>query len=422
MRILIVSYFFPPFNVVGAVRVGKMAKFLHAFGHDVRVLTARDQPLQSTLPLEVPAEHVVATSWWNVNRPAEMAAGGRERVAAGGYLGQRSSTSLLARLGALYKTVLNLPDGQVGWYRPAVRGGSRLLREWPADVIVASSPPPTALLVANTLSRRHGVPWVADMRDLWTDAPYYAYPPRRRALEAVLERRVFRRAAGLVTVSEPLRAQTAARHALPTAVVMNGFDPADYPEPAPRAAGGPLHIVYTGMIYPGRRDPSPLFEAMRRLGEAGEHVRVSFYGRYLGEVAELARRHGVQDRVEAHESVPYRDALRLQRQADALLLLPGNEPAANGAYGGKFYEYLGARRPMIVLAGPDNVAAALVAGRGLGLVSPDADGLVEALGGWVARKRAGEQLADLPEHAVAEFTREAQARALEAFLVGVARG
>ena len=39
MKVLIVSFAFPPSNVIGAVRVGKLARYLDHRGHDVRVLT-----------------------------------------------------------------------------------------------------------------------------------------------------------------------------------------------------------------------------------------------------------------------------------------------------------------------------------------------------------------------------------------------
>jgi len=419
MRILIVSFAFPPYNAIGAVRVGKMAKYLRQHGHDVRVLTSRDQPWHPDLPLEIPADEVVSTRWFNVNYLPEMVAGGRERVAAEGLGSATARPGLLARLGRAYQVLLNYPDGQIGWLWPAVRAGDRLVREWRPDVIVASSPPPTGLLVASRLAARSGVPWVADLRDLWTTAPYYAQPGWRRGLESRRERRVLGGAAGLVTVSEPLRRSLARDYPVPTAVVLNGFDAGDYPDAPPPAPDGVVRIVYTGILYGRKRDPAPLFEAMRRMRNAGG-VRVSFYGRGVGIAADVAREHGVQDLVQAHPPVPYRESLRLQRSADALLLLPGNEPAAGGAYGGKFFEYLGARRPMVVLADAQNVAAAVVLERSLGIVETDPAALAERLDAWVDAKRRGELLPDLAAGQVEEFTREGQARRLAAFLEQVA--
>lgn len=422
LRVLIVSYRFPPYNSIGAVRVGKTAKFLARFGHDVRVLTARDQPLDPSLEVEIAPGHVHATPWLNVNAPAELASGGRQRVREHGFARQGRG-AVIRRLGGLYRSVVNLPDGQVGWYPFAVRAGTRLLRGWRPDLIFASAMPFTSLLVARRLSRRFGVPWVAEMRDLWDygdPAPGTAW---RRPLEARLERRTLGSARALVTVSEPLAETLRGRYGKPVQVVLNGYDEEDRPaQVAPRDPRAPLEIVYTGMVYEGKRDPSPLFAAIRDLGERGRRVRVSFYGRYLDVVRGLAERHGVADRVALHGSVPYREALRIQAAADALLLLLWNDPRERGVFTGKFFEYLAARRPILAIGPDDNVAACTIRARGAGEVAGEAGEVRRVLEGWLDRLDRDGALPPLADAVAAGFTREEQARVLERFLASTLRG
>src|SRR5580693_1736721 len=62
MKILIVSFAFPPSNVIGAVRVGKLARYLDHRGHDVRVLTT-DLVEDRSLPLEIARERVFYTEY-----------------------------------------------------------------------------------------------------------------------------------------------------------------------------------------------------------------------------------------------------------------------------------------------------------------------------------------------------------------------
>jgi hypothetical protein len=57
MRVLIISFWFPPSNVVGAIRVGKLARYLVRHGHEPRVLTT-DVVEDRSLPLEIPSEYV----------------------------------------------------------------------------------------------------------------------------------------------------------------------------------------------------------------------------------------------------------------------------------------------------------------------------------------------------------------------------
>jgi len=62
MKILIVSFGFPPSNVIGAVRVGKLTRYLDRRGHDVRVLTASGDGDKS-LPLEIQPQRVLYTEY-----------------------------------------------------------------------------------------------------------------------------------------------------------------------------------------------------------------------------------------------------------------------------------------------------------------------------------------------------------------------
>ncbi len=417
MRILVISYFFPPFNTMGAVRVGKTAKYLTKLGHDVRIITAKDQPLQPTLPLEIPSENVVYTRWLNLNKPAEIALGGRGKVAARGYEPKGILRGVLKKLGSLYKSLFNLPDGQVGWYPFALRAASRLIEKWRPDLIYASAKPFTSLLVARALSRRHRIPWVGELRDLWVDGHYYNYPSWRRKVEERLERRVLSSATGLVTVSEPWAETLRAKYSKSTAVVLNGFDPNNYPPHSEIPfRDGQTRIVYTGMIYEGQRDPTPLFHALRQLGGEAGKVRVAFYGRYLEGVRQLASRMNIENLVEVNDPVPYEEALKIQSQADILLLLLWNDSRERGVYTGKLFEYIGARRPILAIGPTDNVAAELITERKAGVTLDDPDRIANQLHHWVQQKEKSGAIPGLPKNVGVGLSREVQTKKLDSFL------
>lgn len=418
MRVLFLSYLFPPYNTIGAVRSGKTAAYLTRFGHEVRVVSAADQPLQPTLPLEIPQQNVVYTKWLNLNRPVEWALGGRKRVAAEGFVARGRSRRLLNRLGSLYKSAIHVPDGQIGWYPYAVQAASRMVEEHRPDLIFATAMPFTSLLVAHRLWRKYAIPWVAELRDLWTDNPYDEWPRWRGWLERRLERRVLSSACGMVTVSDPLAEVLRKKYGTETEVVLNGFDPEDYPKAQERPADDDcLRIVYTGMIYEGRRDPAPLFEALRRLGPSAARVRVDFYGRYLDVARRQAAQHGVTDQVEIHSSVAYSESLGIQRSSDVLLLLLWDDPRERGVYTGKLFEYFGARRPILALGPKDNVAAALIKRRGAGFVSNDPSAIANQLRQWIREKDDRGSIPATSEEALFGLSRGEQASRLERFLL-----
>src|SRR5690606_29445019 len=97
-----------------------------------------------------------------------------------------------------------------------------------------------------------------------------------RLIENGLERRAVKgRADALATVSRPLADSLQSRYPeLPVWVVENGFDPDEFPDwqtriLTPPSSNGMLRICYAGTIYPGRRDPTPLFEAVNNLIDGG---------------------------------------------------------------------------------------------------------------------------------------------------------
>ncbi len=422
MRILFISFFFPPFNEISAVRTGKFAKYLLKFGHDVRVISARDQSLRSqSLPLEIPPERVVYTAWPNPRALVERVYG-RQRPPpwrdeqAPAFRATPAGRSVGA-LQSVVRAVFYFPDAQVGWYPFAHRAADRWLPGWKPDILFASASPATCLLVASALAHKHKVPWVGELRDPWTDYYYYPVPRWRRALESRLEHRVLSSAAGLVTVSEPLARTLEAKHDRPTAVILNGFDPDDYPAATEGASNNSgLALAYTGIIYAGRQLPDPLFQAMAQLGPAAAQVHVAFYGSDANLVRETARRYGVEQFVAVHAAVPRAEASRVQKESDVLLHLLWNDPAQPGVYSGKLFEYIGARRPILAVGPAGNVAADLIRERGAGVALDDPAQIAAQLMHWLAIKQEQGRIPDLDPAVSAGLEREAQTRRLEAFL------
>lgn len=425
MRILYLSYFFPPYNSIGAVRVGKTVQYLLQFGHDVRVVTAKDQPVPRTLPLDIPTDRIQYTGWFDVNRPAELAVGGRHRIATSGYTRWGTIQGTGKKLGLLYKSLLNVPDGKVGWIPFALAAASRCITpDWKPDVIYASGMPFSALVAAHLASARYGIPWVAELRDLFADDHYYIYPQWRKIIDDRIERRVLSSASGLVTVSEPLEEVLKRKYDKPTAVVLNGFSPEDYPATDGSLSREPLlRIVYTGILtglmYELKRDPTPLFEALRRLGGLARKIRVTFYGRDTEAVRKLAIQTGVEELVEAHGPISHQDALKAQSEADILLLLLWNTPEGKGVYTGKLFEYLGARRPILAICPAENVAAELIRSRGAGVVFDRPEPIADQLRVWVRQKEAAGMIPPLPQEATRGLTRREQTRHLEKFLLSI---
>ena len=225
-------------------------------------------------------------------------------------------------------------------------------------------------------------------------------------------------AAACVTVSEPMAETLRARHRKPAIVVLNGFDAAERPQPADgsRDQDHALHIVYTGLIYPGRRDPAALFAAVTSLGALGGQVKMTFYGQDLRGVTAAAERYGVAANVHVCSAIPYRESLAVQRRADVLLLLLWNDPREAGVYTGKLFEYVGAGRPILAVGSAAGGAADLIRSRGLGVAVADAEHIADALRAWIAQKDRSGSVAAPPDSARVGLSRREQFERVDALL------
>jgi len=398
MKVLIVSFWFPPANVVGAIRVGKLARYLDRHGYEVRVLTTEIGGDRS-LPVEIPTEQVIYTDYQQRSDQIVALFGkfSRRRPAAALHTshespieGKQQGKSAREWLQRHYHALIHIPDMRNDWLKTALPAGWRLVGEWRPDIIFASAPPYTGLIVASRLSRAFSIPWIADFRDLWADNPYYGSPAWRQLIDRVIERITLRSASALVTISPHLARHLQALHHKHVEVVFNGYAEEDFPKPPVESCtSGPLTIRYTGGIYRKFREPSPLFAAIGLLeDELRQQIRVEFFGEEDSDVKALADSHGIADVIATRPHVPHRTALELQLQADVLLLLQWNDKRDEGTIPAKLFEYLYARRPILHIGYEHGAAAELIKKRGAGLVSNSPECIRDQLQTWLAQKRS----------------------------------
>jgi glycosyltransferase involved in cell wall biosynthesis len=276
-----------------------------------------------------------------------------------------------------------VPDTYLAsWVPFAVRAMRRLVRERAIDCVITNGPPHSTHLLGLALGRRRPA-WIVDLEDGWRfESLRDGWPTAvQDRLDAALERRVLNAADAVAGISEPMAADAVQRFGKVAAAIPNGWDPeleravADA-TPIAREPGE-FWLVHTGSLTHGpRRDPTPLFAALDRLlatdADAAARLRLVLAGRLTApEAAALAALPPhVRAAVRHVGELPRADAIRLQRDADALLLLASHHHRS--LVTGKAFEYLAAGRPIVALAA-DNEAARLIEDTGTGALAPPED-------------------------------------------------
>src|SRR5438094_8758007 len=97
-----------------------------------------------------------------------------------------------------------------------------------------------------------------------------------------LERRTLCSADALVTLSGPWAEKLKQRYPhIPIYSIANAFDPDEFSSNG-EALTDSFSITYTGQLYSGKRDPTPLLEVLGELLQANiiprQRVRIRFYG------------------------------------------------------------------------------------------------------------------------------------------------
>ena len=284
-----------------------------------------------------------------------------------GYFIPASGRSLYSRILSRCAETINYPDDYKGWKKSAISAGDELLKTEKIDVILSSSSPVTSHLIARELKRKHHIPWIADLRDLWSQNHNYYYSSLRRMFDKRLELKTLAQADTLVTVSQLWANRLATLHkGKSVAAITNGFDP-EMLEKAPAELNPGFTITYTGNIYRGKQNPRKFFAALRNLISEGEidpsGIEIRFYGPKLDWLEKEITEYTLSGIVKQYGMVSPPVAIEKQKESQLLLLLDWDDPGEKGVCPLKFFEYLGAERPVLAIGGVEGNAIDLLLGK-----------------------------------------------------------
>ena len=435
MKMLLISYHYPPMGGAGVQRALKFSKYLRDFGIEPVVLSGSDPAYTQdpSLLADVPADlHVRRVPYTPLVQrllsqrdAATASAASAPRPAAPESPWRRRLRDAALAVHA----ALSFPDDRAGWARRAYQPARKLLRDERIELIFSTAPPMSAHGLAARLAQASGLPWVADYRDLWTDNPGYTAPAWRGAFDRRTESQWLRRAAGVVTVTPSWRRQFEQRlgTTCPVAFIPNGYDEADFTALAPALrTDTAFRLVHTGSFY-GPRDPATLLEGvalyLRNAVPGARPLVLRLVGnmgsRFAGLLAQFEAQHpGV---IEHRPYVPHHEALAEMLAADALLLVVGagqgtrHGAVVAGMLPGKIFEYLRAARPILLLGDEQGDAAQTVREHGAGWVADETrpERIAQALRQMM---QPGTAPVARPEAQIARFERRALTAELAQFL------
>ena len=407
MRILIITYYWPPSGGGGVQRWLKLSRYLLDEGIHPIIYTPqlkhypyRDDSLLKEVDPRIEVwsrpiwEPYAALKWLlGTKRSASML---RQEAFEPQHLG------LLQRISLWVRANFFVPDPRISWLCPSLSFLCRRLRLEPVDLVLSTGPPHSMHLIGMGLKKRLGLRYWADFRDEWTtwDVLLSMRPGALTwALHRRLERAVLKNCDKLLTVSNHWAKAFQAAGATDTLTLYNGYDEEDISRNLGTSASKNrthsrvkesksrtkrFQLLHLGQMSLSRSEGfwRAFSEICSDQTPLGRSIEVLLGGQIDPSLDALLKANSwLRNRVHFCGYVPHEQIFEYYQHASVLLLFARPSPQVEGQIPGKLFEYLGSQRPILYMGAANGEAAELIQAQkaGLSIEQHDTAGIKTAL-------------------------------------------
>jgi hypothetical protein len=347
------------------MRAFNLSRYLPGEGIRLDVLTARNASAVGTdasLLKEIPDEVTVHRTL-TLDLPFGLKKRIKRLIAAGKPSDGNSAAKAGGRPGILKRVLGEIlqPDPQVTWLPVLSRAARRIICQRKIDLVLITVPPFSSVLLVEKLRKEFpALAIVVDFRDEWLSTTFelvsflFSSSERARRVARKAEAGAVTNATAVVAVTEAARREIRARYPQEAdskfQLIPNGFDATRLRRsalsPLPRP-DGKIVVSYVGTVY-ASTEPTTLVQAVLSLPP---EVNSRFRLRFIGHIEEPRFREALLqlgEMVELKGFLPQGEALAAMNETDYVLLI--NHDPLN--VGGKFYDYVGGRKPILGIVHP----------------------------------------------------------------------
>lgn len=359
MKVLIITYYWPPAGGPGVQRWLKFVKYLPDFGIEPIVYI----PENPTYPLidegllaEVNPNVTILKQ--KITEPYAWASAfskSSTKKISSGIIPHKKKQSFVQRIMLWVRGNLFIPDARILWVKPSVNYLSKYIKENGIETIITTGPPHSLHLIGLRLKELHNVKWIADFRDPWTTIGYHKalkLGASAAKKHKDLERKVLNTADSVLVTSPTTKAEFQVLTTKPINVITNGYD-------TEMIAKQPLDEKFT-LAHIGsflsERNPQMLWNAivelLAEIPDFHTHFELKLIGAVSSEVLESIGNKGLSGYVNNLGYVPHSTAVAEQRKSQVLLLIEIDSEDTKCIIPGKLFEYMVSERPILAI-GPE---------------------------------------------------------------------
>jgi glycosyltransferase involved in cell wall biosynthesis len=364
LKVLLITYYWPPAGGSGVQRWLKFIKYLPEFDIETVVYTVKDPHyaiVDDSLLDEIPNElEVLKGGIWEPNSLLSKF-GRSNKGPSAGFLNPKPSVteSLMQYIRANYF----IPDARKFWIKPSVKLLSSYLENNKIDLIITTGPPHSLHLIGLELKKKYGLKWVADFRDPWTNIDYFHnLPLTKRSLKKHydMETKVLKGADAVLVVGKSMKDEFTDRNS-EVHVLTNGFD--EVKESGKMDLDKHFSMSHIGLMN-ADRNPVVLWKVLKELVDESpdfaNDLQVRMIGKCAEEVYKSVEESGLQSKVSFEGYVGHHEVLQYQQASQLLLLCVNKVPSAKSVVTGKVFEYLQSKRPILGIGPVDGDLAEIL--------------------------------------------------------------
>ncbi|MFD1315596.1 glycosyltransferase family 4 protein [Namhaeicola litoreus] len=364
MKVLLITYYWPPAGGSGVQRWLYFTKYLTEMGVDVVVYTPENPEyaiVDQNLVNEVPNNlEVIRTKIFEPNQILTYFNRSKKQESAG-FL--NPNPGFLERQLQYIRANFFIPDARKFWVKPSVDFLTDYLRNNHVDVVISSGPPHSMHLIGLALKEKLGVKWVADFRDPWLDIDYFHQLPlskKSKRKHAELEKKVAEKADLLLVVGKSMK-DYFKQFNDNSEVLSNGFAFKNMGKMS--SLDTAFSLTHIGLMN-ADRNPEILWDVLADLIKADEEfsndLSINLIGKVDSKVKDQIKKNNLEKQTNYVDYLPYDEVVKNQNSAQVLLLPINQVPFAKGIITGKVFEYLQSKRPILAIAPKEGDLAEII--------------------------------------------------------------
>lgn len=370
MKVLIVSYYWPPSGGSGVQRWMYFTKYLQSFGIEPIIVTidpksASYNTFDESLLKEVSSVRTIHTQggFQILKLYSFLKSGSANKKIPTGNLGSKAP-SFFDKIASKVRANYFIPDARVSWNKKALPEIQKIIKEEGIDLFITTGPPHSTHLLGLAVRKSFpSIKWIADFRDPWREVYYnnlFKRSKKSDEKDALFEKEVIEKSDIILTVGPSMAELLSSKTSNPSKVkyILNGFE-ASKIDGLTRQKHPDFTITHVG-VWTLQQPFQEVADALQQVLKDHSDWKINF--RLVGNIHEdifqaLQEVKGLT--VELVGKVDHQTALQEMMNADVLLNCLANMKQSKLLISGKLMEYLATGNNTIIIGNPEGDAAHL---------------------------------------------------------------